>query len=239
MSVHNKTTILDLQSVHKVFSVGVGHFPLDVPLHTGAWCLDVPLHAGIHGGMVPDAEHYVVTVLRIPTNRMLNLISRTTKYKNPAVLTTLYKSLEYCLTIWNPQYNKDKFLLERIQHLFTWIFPHLRPLPYETRLCQLGLWPLEERRNRADQVIKTDEGIVFHSLVTFFKKAEDTSTRGHTWKLAKKHCQCDSRLYFFSHRVINSWNKLSQEDVDPQSINCFKNRLEKRRTRQMDFFKDL
>jgi len=170
MSVHNKTTILDLQSVHEVFSVGVGHFPLDVPLHTGAWCLDVPLHTGIHGGMVPDAEHYVVTVLRIPTNRMLSLISRTTKYKNPAVLTTLYKSLEYCLTIWNPQYNKDKFLLERIQHLFTWIFPHLRPLPYETRLCQLGLWPLEERRNRADQVIKTDEGIVFHSLVTFFQK---------------------------------------------------------------------
>jgi len=30
-----------------------------------------------------------------------------------------------------------------------------------------------------------------------------------------------------------------QEDVDVQSINCFKNRLEKRRTRQMDFFKDL
>jgi len=73
----------------------------------------------------------------------------------------------------------------------------------------------------------------------FFKKAEDTSTRGHTWKLAKKHCCCDSRLYFFSQRVINRWNNLSQEDVDAQSINCFKNRLEKRRTRQMDFFKDL
>ena len=29
------------------------------------------------------------------------------------------------------------------------------------------------------------------------------------------------------------------EDVDAQSINCFKNRLEKRRTRQVDFFKDL
>jgi len=73
----------------------------------------------------------------------------------------------------------------------------------------------------------------------FFKKAEETSTRGHTWKLVKKHCHCDSRLYFLSQRVINRWNNLSQEDVDAQSINCFKNRLEKRRTRQMDFFKDL
>jgi len=64
----------------------------------------------------------------------------------------------------------------------------------------------------------------------FFKKAEDTSARGHAWKLAKKHCRCDSRLYFFSQRAINRWNNLSQEDVDAQSINCFKNRLKKRRS---------
>ena len=55
----------------------------------------------------------------------------------------------------------------------------------------------------------------------------------------KKHCRCDSRLYFFSQRAISRWNNLSQEDVDAQSINCLKNRLEKRRIRQMDFFKDL
>jgi len=61
----------------------------------------------------------------------------------------------------------------------------------------------------------------------------------YTWKLAKKHCHYDSRLYFFSQKVINRWNSLSQEDADAQSINCFKNRLEKRRTRQMDFFKRL
>ena len=73
----------------------------------------------------------------------------------------------------------------------------------------------------------------------FFTKAEDTSTSGHTWKLAKKHFRCDSRLYFFSQRVINRRNNLSQEDVDAQSINCFENRLEKRRTGQSDFSKDL
>ena len=57
-------------------------------------------------------------------NRMLGLLSRTIKYKNPAVLTALYKSivrphLEYCSTTWNPHHNKDKFLLEKIQHRFT------------------------------------------------------------------------------------------------------------------------
>jgi len=175
-------------------------------------------------------------------NRTLGLISRTKKYKNPAVLTTLYKSLvrlhlEYCSTTWNPHYNKDKFLLERIQHRFTRIFSHLRPLPYETRLRQLGLWSLEERRNRADlmELFKLMKGLSSTPWSHFFKKAEDTSTRGHTWKLAKKHSRCDSRLYFFSQRVINRRNKLSQEDVDAQSKNCLKNR----RTWQMDFFEDL
>jgi len=43
----------------------------------------------------------------------------------------------------------------------------------------------------------------------------------------------------FSQRVVNRWNSLSQEDVDAYCINCFNSRLEKRRARQMDFFKDL
>ena len=63
-------------------------------------------------------------------NRMLGLLSRTINEKNPAVLTTLYKSivrphLEYCSTTWKPHYNKDKFLLERIQHRFARMFPTL------------------------------------------------------------------------------------------------------------------
>ena len=127
-------------------------------------------------------------------NRMLGLLRRTIKYKNPAVLTTLYKSivrphLEYCSTTWNPHYSKDKILIERIQHHFTLMFPHLRPLSYEKRLRQLGLWSLEERRNRADliELFKLVKGLSSTPWSHFFKKAEDTSTRGHTWKIVKKH----------------------------------------------------
>jgi len=43
---------------------------------------------------------------------------------------------------------------------------------------------------------------------------------------------------FFSQRVINRWNSLTQEDIDAVSMNSFKNKLEKKRTCQMDFFKD-
>ena len=151
-----------------------------------------------------------------------------------AVLTTPYKSivrphLECCSTTWNPHYSKDKVLLERIQHRFTQMFPHLRSLSYENRLRQLGLWFLEERRNKADltELFKMTKGFSSTPRSHFSKKAEDTSTRGHTWKLVKKHSGCDTRLHFFSQRVINKWNNLSQEYVDSQSINCFKGQLRK------------
>ena len=145
--------------------------------------------------------------------------------------------LEYCSTVWSPHYNKDKTLLERVQHRFTRLFPHLRSQPYEVRLSHLGLWTLEERRNRADliEVFKIVKGLSSTPWSRFFHKAEGTVTRGHSWKLAKRKC-CDTRLYFFSQRVINRWNSLSQEDVDASSINCFKNRLEKRCTRQIAVF---
>jgi len=48
----------------------------------------------------------------------------------------------------------------------------------------------------------------------------------------------NTRLQFFSQRVINRWNSLMEEDISVSSVNCFKHRLEKRRNRQMDFFKD-
>jgi len=65
-----------------------------------------------------------------------------------------------------------------------------------------------------------------------------TVTRGQSWKLVKESCRCDCRLHFFSQRVINRWNSLSQDDIDAATINSFKNRLDMRRKRQMDFFKD-
>lgn len=178
-------------------------------------------------------------------NRMLGLISRTIKYRNPKSLVSLYKSLvrpqlDYCSTVWHPHFSKDKSLLEKVQHRFTRLFPHLRGLPYEERLHQLGLWSLEERWNRADllEIFKMVKGFTATPWSVFFHRAEDKITRGHSWKLTKNHCHCNTRLQFFSQRVINRWNSLTEEDISVSSVNCFKNRLEKRRNRQMDFFKD-
>jgi len=52
-------------------------------------------------------------------------------------------------------------------------------------------------------------------------------------------CLFQASFFFGGGRVKISPPQNLQEDVDAQSISCFKNRLEKRRTLQMDFFKDL
>ena len=75
-------------------------------------------------------------------NQILGLVRRTSTFKNPAVLTSLYKSLvrphlENCSVIWSPHYTKDKVLLERVRHRFTRMFPELKDLPYEQRLAKL------------------------------------------------------------------------------------------------------
>jgi len=148
---------------------------------------------------------------------MLGLISWIIKYRNPTIfLTNLYKSLvrphlDYCTSVWSPHYNKDKLLLERVQHRFTRLFPHLRKLPYEEQLNHLGLWTSEKRRNRPDltEVFRMIKGQSATPWSSFFHIAADSSTRGHSWKFAKKSCRNDTRLYFFSQRVVNRWNSLS------------------------------
>jgi len=148
--------------------------------------------------------------------------------------------MENCSAAWNPHYVKDKALLERVQHRFTRMFPELKDLPYLQRLAKLNLWSLEERRNRADliKIFKMIKGFSAVSWTHFFTRIESGVTRGHNWKLMKKRVRSDLRLHCFSHQSLNRWNSLTQEEVDAPSVNLFKNHLEKRRRRKMDFFMD-
>ena len=119
-----------------------------------------------------------------------------------------YKLSTICSSVWNPYYFKDIELLERVQHRFTRLFSELRSLSYDDRLYQLGLWSLQERRNRTDliELFKLVKGFSSTPWNVFFHKSENNVTRGHSWKLLKNLCHCEARLQFFSQRVINCWN---------------------------------
>jgi len=77
--------------------------------------------------------------------------------------------------------------------------------------------------------------------LSFYHIAADSLTSDHSWKFVKKSFRGDrpTRLFFVSQRVVNRWNSLTRAEVDASSINSFKNHLEERRKRQMDFFKDI
>ena len=51
--------------------------------------------------------------------------------------------------------------------------------------------------------------------------------RGHYLKLRKRECHSNIRQNFFSCRVVNMWNSLSEEVVIPESVNSFKGRFDR------------
>ena len=105
----------------------------------------------------------------------------------------------------------------------------MKELEYNERLQKLKLWTLEERRNRADllELFKMVRGISTVPLDSYFRFAEETRTRGHSYKLAKMHSRCDARLYFFSVQVVYRWNDLPQEAIEVTTVNSFKSHLDR------------
>jgi len=71
----------------------------------------------------------------------------------------------------------------------------------------------------------------------FFTLSIVVNTRTHC-KIAKNRCRLDIRWFFFSTRVIDRWNGLEQSVIDSDSVNSFKNSLDRTRKASMGFFTD-
>ena len=143
------------------------------------------------------------------------------------VVLNLYKQLvrphlEYAIQAWNPYFEKDKFVLEQVQHRATKLIPEVRHLCYESRLRILGLTTLALRRVRGDmiQVYKFLHGSE-HDLTScdfLHVSSVEKKTRGHSLKLIKGSARTDVRRYSFSQRVVNEWNSLSECVISSNSV---------------------
>ena len=51
-------------------------------------------------------------------------------------------------------------------------------------------------------------------------------TRGRKTTLVKPYCRLDERKFSFSKRTINYWNQLSDDYVNANSVNMFKNKID-------------
>jgi len=88
------------------------------------------------------------------------------------------------------------------------------PCDHETRQSETRRHTLEERRVGADliEVFKMVRELSAIRLETFFQLNNTGNTRGHKWKLKKRHCNTDLRQHF-SERVMNRWNSLDKDTV--------------------------
>jgi hypothetical protein len=166
--------------------------------------------------------------------RIVGMIRRNFRRLDKEDFLLLYKTyvrphLEYCVQSWSPHMVKDTEVLERVQKAATNLIPQLRKYSYEERLKRIGIPSLKLRRARGDMIetYKILSGKENVNSDQFFKKLENQhGLRGHTMKIQKQQTRLDIRKHFFSQRVVNPWNKLSQKVVDAPSINCFKNALD-------------
>ena len=166
-------------------------------------------------------------------NQMLGFIRNSISNQSREVILPLYKSLvrphlEYCIQVWSPYLKKDRNLIERVQKRATRLIKGMKGKNYEQRLQELNLFSLEKRRLRGDLIqtfkILRNLGTVDEEM---FSIRANSITRGHSLKILKPDSRLDLRKNFFSHRVVNNWNELS-EGVDLiKSIASFKNFIDK------------
>ena len=167
------------------------------------------------------------------SNQILGLIKRSFVYKNGEVMKKLFTSLvrpllEYGNVIWYPRYSKDAERLERVQRRATKMIHGLSGYSYEDRLMLLDLPSLVYRRYRGDaiEVYKYLRCVYKVDSSSLLPLTTETRTRGHGFKLLKRHCRSQLRSNFFSMRVVNLWNSLPDEVVTAPSLNAFKNRID-------------
>ena len=167
-------------------------------------------------------------------NRMLGFIKRNFSFKSKDIILPLYNSLvrphlEYAVQFWSPHYEKDIAKLESVQRRATKMIPSLRNKSYEERLVQLNLFSLRKRRLRGKLIecFKILKGFTNVAVDSLFQIDITTRTRNNGYKLKSRQVRTDCSKFFFTNDIVREWNKLPSSVVQCETINSFKNKLDK------------
>lgn len=180
-------------------------------------------------------------------SRILGQLNRTFKYwtvENFKVIYCAYvrPHLEYAAPVWSPHLKKDIKVLERVQRRATKLVPKLRNLSYQSRLTKLNLTTLEDRRTRGDliQFFKINSGFniiswqnALVSTDTIIQTGPSAAIRRSLHNIRRPEItKCEQREFFFTHRTIPLWNALPSYITAANSINEFKNKLDRHLSEQ-------
>lgn len=165
-------------------------------------------------------------------NKVLGMLKNTFVNRDAKIWKKLYTCyvrphLEFAVSAWSPYMQKDINCLEKVQKRATKSIHELRGLPYAHRCHRLGLTSLSERRVRGDLIqqfkfIRDKDEINWH-----FKplKMPPRADRREQIKREIVRC-CNQRHNFFNNRIVNYWNALSDDIVNSESVNQFKNKYD-------------
>ena len=167
-------------------------------------------------------------------NKLLGIMRRGFTFLTKTTFSLIYKGIirpiiEYASTVYSPILMQDINKLESIQRRATKMVIGMADKSYEERLKYLDLPTLRYRRLRGDMinVYKYLHGLYWVDAEKLLPLSKDTRTRGHQYKLKSINCNTRFRLHFFTQRIVNKWNNLSNKTVTATSVNSFKNRIDK------------
>jgi len=176
-------------------------------------------------------------------NNVIFKLKNSFKYWDAVSFKKLYSTfvrphLEYCTSVWNPILKKDVAKLEKVQRRATKLVPNLRHFSYETRLANIGITTLEERRRRGDiiQYYKLKKGYnvaKLHEHHIHQPNGPETRSKSRGQLLVKQLTKIKAREQFFSNRIASDWNELPEHVINSASLNSFKNNLDKFRKQQL------
>ena len=151
-------------------------------------------------------------------NQTIAWITRNVICKSKEVMKKIYTCLirphlEYCVQLWSPVAAHGSwgtiYELEKVQRKFTNLIDDIGTLPYGTRLAELDLTTLAERRVRGDliETFKIVNNVVDygHDIFVLGRSGRNIVSCG-----LKVSC---FRKKFFSERVIQYWNVLDSSKL--------------------------
>ena len=166
--------------------------------------------------------------------QMLGVINRNFKLLDKDTFILLYKSLvrtslEYGHSIWNPSRVSYISDIEKVQKRATKMVHTCKHLSYVERLKFLQLPTLKFRRIRGDMIeaYKILNYKYDARVVPILCKNVSTRTRGNSLKLNVERSKYNLRKFSFTPRIVNIWNSLPDCVVTADSVNVFKNELDK------------
>jgi len=144
---------------------------------------------------------------------MMALIRRSFVYLDREHFRILYKAkvrpqLEYANSVWMPRRKNDMITLENVQRRRTRLVPSLRDLNYPDGLNFFNLPTLVYRRLRGDMIemFKMISRAYDEQVMPAVVTAEQCfyQTRGHSYKLLRKHNKTRLRQHDFRERITCS-----------------------------------